>query len=162
MTIISALMIASFAIIYFITANNIQTENKNKIDLVTSADQNGQADLAKSLILVVNENGDIKDVSSSFNIPNETYQRMTGLAWKENRNYSTVKTDGAEWMYTIKPNGNTKLSRLYGEGNFYDIVFLDISDSSKALSSLLTVFLFVGFFMLFIIAAISVFLPVAP
>jgi len=150
-------MIASFAIIYFITANNVQTENKNKIDSVTSAGQSGQANVVGSLVLVVNENGDIKDVSSSFNIPNETYQRMTGLAWKENRNYSTVKTDGAEWMYTIKPNDNTKLSRVYGDGNFYDIVFLDISDSSKALSSLLTVFLLVGFFMLFIIAAISVF-----
>ena len=156
-TIISIMMIASFAIIYFITANNIQAENRNKIDSVSTADQSGQADPAGSLALVVDGQGDIMDVGPSFGIPEETCRIMAEAAWKENKNYSTITIDGAVWMYTIEPNGNTKLSKLYGNGDFYDIVFLDVSDSSKTLSSLFTVFLLVGFCLLLVIAAISVF-----
>jgi signal transduction histidine kinase len=101
----------------------------------------------------MNENGSIVGIDSSLNLPHETCQKAANLAWNQKKNYSTLKVDNRELMYLLRSSEND--SHLSTDDTLVYILFLDVTESSQSLSSLLTIFLVVGSFMLIIIAAIS-------
>ena len=158
MVIISVMMITSFTIIYFINYNNIQTYNKNRIDNVKIGEQRirpADAHPFPVFLVLVNENGGIVGIDSSFNLPNETYQKAANFAWNQKVNHTLLKIDNREFMYVIRSNETD--SHISAENTLSYILFLDVTESSQSLFSLLSVFLVVGFFTLIVIAAISFF-----
>src|SRR4051794_6121713 len=103
MAIISIMMIASFSVIYFITYNNFQTVNKNKIDSVEFTDKSTKkAASTSAFLIIVNENGEIEYIDSFFDMPDKTYQKAVELAWKEKMDYSVIKVGNVEWMYVLR------------------------------------------------------------
>lgn len=112
--------------------------------------------------ILVDKNGTVVSTDSFYDLAEETYQKLAELAWKQKTNYSVISVDGKEWKYVIEPayeiravyeNGQAQIAtNATGNDN---IIFLDVTDSSKTLLSLFYTFLIVALIMLFVIIAIS-------
>ncbi|WP_447402923.1 sensor histidine kinase [Lysinibacillus sp. fkY74-1] len=188
MSIISALMITTFCVIYFITYSNIQSENVKKLNDLSASPQKVDVSLLKmgeaavssnysmSFFIQVDEQGVIQKVNSFIDMTDETYEKAAELAWQEKKNNSVINLHGKKWMYKIMQpttmvrigeNGEMQFSTDGGQTwtvsvtghktNNYQIVFLDITDQSDTLTSLLITFLSVGIVMLFVIFIISMY-----
>ncbi|QOS99298.1 HAMP domain-containing histidine kinase [Brevibacterium sp. JNUCC-42] len=127
MSIISVLMITAFSAIYFITYNNIQSENLNKLSAssdgrtvafsvdATETKMGGtimdariiSSDYSMSFNIQVDNNGVIQKINSFIDMADETYERAAELAWHDKKNNSVINIDGKKWMYRISP-GNMK------------------------------------------------------
>lgn len=97
MSIISIVMIGAFAVIYFTTSNNIHTENQKKMDLLTSKPNTAYLNLpdaaarekivigiapsesSLSFNMIVNSYGDILQVISHIDMPEELYYKAAEL-----------------------------------------------------------------------------------
>jgi signal transduction histidine kinase len=188
-SIITLVMLAAFTMIYLTTYANTQAENRSKLDagmivrgaaVISEIPDTEQSppivvgervaihrispDDSRSFSVTVDEDGGILMINSFFEMPDEAYKQAAELAWNQKKDYSVIRIDGNDWMYSIKSiSGNTiiyKDGRQYitsGAVTQYNLTFLDVTDSNRALLSLLTTFLIAGFIMLFVIAAISFF-----
>ncbi len=182
MSIISILMLAAFVIIYFTTSNNVETENRNKLELLYSkpniafpnlpedTKQNKiitggiLSDFSFSFNIFVDLDGNIIKVISNTDMPEEIYFKATELAWNEKKDHSIISIEDKRWQYKIFPMNRTFVTREKGKqsiinfnDNNYQIIFLDVTDSHKTLTELLTTLFFVGIIMLFVIFTISLF-----
>lgn len=180
MSIISIVMIAAFATIYFITYNNINSENQNKLNsrsamqisirgtglpnvlekgrLIT---QNFSTGDPLSFNMEVDSKGNILNINSYIDLPKESYYKAFETAWSNKKNTSTISLEGKQWRYLI-----TQMSKriITGSGeqyesleNTYQLTFLDVTESNKTLFALLTTLLFVGLMMLLVIFIISLY-----
>ncbi|WP_019424387.1 sensor histidine kinase [Paenibacillus sp. OSY-SE] len=181
MSIISVVMIGAFAVIYLTTYNNIQTENQNKLELLSSkpnaAYLNLPDDTKKEKIIIgiipsesslsfnmlVNSDCEILKVISHIDMPEETYFKAAELALSGKKN-TIISLENKRWQYKISPMNGTLVTREHGKkliinsnGENVQITFLDITDSHKTLMELFTTLFFVGIIMLFVIFAISLF-----
>ncbi|QDX95428.1 GHKL domain-containing protein [Brevibacillus laterosporus] len=138
MSIISVLMITAFSVIYFITYNNIQSENLNKLsalsvgptldvpvdvtvtmDSITKMDgtvMDAQAfsissDYSMSFHIQVDDNGVIQKINSFIDMADETYERAAELAWHDKKDNSVINIDGKKWMYKISPEKGSAMIR---------------------------------------------------
>lgn len=186
MAVISLVMIAAFAAIYFITYTNIQKENQNKLEsiptLVRSAHSNPDlhelqfnhsgirvvlrvpVDYSQSFVILVNSNGQMVDVLSYIDMPDEAYEQIADKTWDKEKKDGTISFADRKWQYRIASfekkivlQENSEYPFIYNDYNdvHYQIAFLDITDSSRTLTQLLITFVLVGFAMLFIIFGIS-------
>lgn len=182
MTMISVVIITAFIVIYSVIHANIQKENQSKLDSIplvsrmasadTDSPQSNQDDMKMAIVripvdyslsfaVVVDKNGDVRDILSYIEMPDEVYRSIASSIW------STGKTDGAifledrEWQYRIAPYR----MYLYKEGKqqaitedeLYKIAFLDITDSSRTLTQLLITFILVGVGMLIVLFGVSIY-----
>lgn len=182
MSIISIVMIGAFAVIYFTTSNNIHTENQKKLDLLTSKPNTAYLNLpdaaarekivtgiapsesSLSFNMIVNSYGDILQVISHIDMPEELYYKAAELVRSGKKEGSTISLDDKRWQYQLSPLGGTLISHDNGKsfminanGDHYQITFLDVTASYNTLMELLTTLFIVGLMMLFVIFAISLF-----
>ncbi|MGG4441679.1 sensor histidine kinase [Brevibacillus fortis] len=136
MSIISALMITAFFIIYLITYNNIQSENVNKLNSLSVRSPTMDVTLSKmgetvlslnysmSFHIQVDAHGALQKVNSFIDMADETYKQAANLAWQEKKNNSVISLDGKDWMYRISEspvmvrmdeNGKMQYSRDSGQ-----------------------------------------------
>lgn len=175
-TIISIVMICAFVVIYFITYNNIRLENQDKLKSgvqVTTTDTpdsegagNGMEvhyyaspDSALTFTITVDEDGDILNIASIFDLPYEAYENAAEIAWN-NKNDGTLTIESREWQYAVNQRSSTNVNEENGQeisNNDYQIVFLDITQSNKTLFELFITLLIVGLAMLFVIFFISLY-----
>ncbi|KMZ44838.1 MULTISPECIES: HAMP domain-containing sensor histidine kinase [Bacillales] len=180
MSITSLLMIVAFSLIYWITYNNIQTDNHNKLNIqgtqsfiretsqgtVTQVlDTTAITDLnSKStssfLSVKVDSNGNLLDRYAGDPSLVNNIQKATQMAWKNRENSSTVSLEGRQWMYSIttpptmhivNPNGETQIL----QENYYIVNLLDITESHETLINLLTTLISIGLIMLVLIFFVS-------
>jgi len=178
MTIITIVMICAFAVIYFITYSNIKLENQNKLESgakVTSTNvpdfdgaENGaevhyyvSQDNKLTFTITVDEDGNILDIFSVFDLPDEAYENAAEIAWN-NKDGGVVTIEGSKWQYAVQQSGHKNVIEENGQAltvssNGYQIVFLDITQSNKTLFDLFKTLLIVGFTMLFVIFFISLY-----
>lgn len=182
MSITSMVMIAAFAIIYFITYSNIHSEIQNKLnsrsemqiqiegtDLPDDAEKRGGMSTARNFsledphlfIIEVDADGKILEINSFFDMPYEAYYKAAETAWNNKKNNSTITLEGKQWQYAIS---QIKKHVIQENGqqytvveNKYQITFLDVTTYNKTLFELLTTLLFVGLIMLFVIFIISLY-----
>lgn len=182
MSIISVVMISAFVVIYFTTYNNTQTENRNKLETLSSRINTGAlglpdgtkkdniiismipSDSSSSFRILVNSDGNIVKIISHIDMSEEIYFKAAELAWNDKKDYNIISLENKRWQYKISPirrnvitheNGSKTIMNFSG-GN-YQITFLDVTDSHKTLMELFTTLFFVGIIMLFVIFAISLF-----
>jgi len=182
MSIISVVMISAFVVIYFTTYNNTQTENRDKLEMLSSRVNTGglslpdgtkkdniiismiPSDSSSSFRILVNSDGNIVKIISHIDMSEEIYFKAAELAWNEKKDYSIISLENRRWQYKISPIGRNFITHENGsktiinfnDGN-YQITFLDVTDSHKTLMELFTTLFFVGIIMLFVIFAISLF-----
>ncbi len=182
MSIISVVMISAFVVIYFTTYNNTQTENRDKLEMLSSRVNTGAlslpdgtkkdnriismipSDSSSSFRILVNSDGNIVKIISHIDMSEEIYFKAAELAWNEKKDYSIISLENRRWQYKISPIGRNFITHENGsktiinfnDGN-YQITFLDVTDSHKTLMELFTTLFFVGIIMLFVIFVISLF-----
>ncbi len=183
--VISIVMLAAFAAIYLMASANATAANKAKLSgsgpmtdtSVTVTDQadpdivineNGQHTVRhfaagdQSMFTVeVDESGSVVTVDAPAPPDSEACQRLASQAWQQQRNYAVLQDNGRDWMYCINRDGAALITVTNGTQVTTTqppqrlIVFLDVTDSRAALTSLLWIFAAVGLVMLFVIAGIS-------
>ncbi|WP_273485197.1 sensor histidine kinase [Desulforamulus ruminis] len=178
MSITSLVMVAAFAIIYFITYSNIHSEIESKLNSrsetqitiqgktlpgaeigTRSIIQNLSLDGPFSFNIEVDSQGQILKINSFVDMPAEAYYKAAETAWNNQKNNSAITLEGRQWRYALSQMGKHVIS---GNGQSfivaedkYKIVFLDVTEYNKTLFELLTTLIFVGFIMLLVIFIIS-------
>lgn len=178
MTIISLVMFAAFAVIYFITYTNIQQENQSKLEAIprfaiaapgipglqespfSHSDQRIvvriPVDYSMSFTIWLNKNGQIVNVSSYLDLPSEVYEKIAEKTWSKGKKEGTISFENRKWLYRISSLENKQI-QIYGQqqvvfdSNLHQLAFLDITDSSRTLTQLLITFVLVGIAMLFVL-----------
>lgn len=183
MTIISIMMVAAFAAIYYITYTKIQLENQNKIHSITEVTsfdnsivfnenyftsnkitiQSIPSDYVHSFSIEVDENGNILTLQTLIDMPQDIYEEAAKYVFEEETN-SKVKLFNKTWQYEV--TDLNKSGVIMGENGSqfiinakerYLITFLDITESQNTLNGLLLTFLVVGLIMLIFIFLISMY-----
>lgn len=107
----------------------------------------------------MDEDGDILNIASIFDLPYEAYENAAEIAWN-NKNDGTLTIESREWQYAVNQRSSTNVNEENGQeisNNDYQIVFLDITQSNKTLFELFITLLIVGLAMLFVIFFISLY-----
>ncbi len=182
MTIISVVMLTAFIVIYSITYTNIQKENLSKLESIPRLPQIAliadnyepltnnsdpkvlvriPIDYSLSFAVLVNEEGQLIDALSYIDLPNEMYAKIAEKIWSMEKEDGTINFEDRKWQYRISSykrvvQKTTEQQKIYGDG-LYEIIFLDITDSSRTLTQLLITFVIVGTIMLGIIFIISLY-----
>jgi two-component system, OmpR family, sensor histidine kinase CiaH len=188
MIVLSVVMITSFTVIYFITYSGIQKENEQKLSLLPSVVVDNDENLAgdpeapkiednregntatknllpvdysNSFILIVDDNGNIRQISSHIDMPEAVYQNAAQV-WGDS-SIGTIVLEGRRWLYkastasTFKTFFDDDGGQQTIEEKQNQIAFLDITESFKSLTSLLFTFLIVGVLMLLVLFFISLY-----
>ncbi|MFD0617837.1 sensor histidine kinase [Paenibacillus sp. GCM10027629] len=179
MSITSLLMIVAFSLIYWITYNNIQTENQNKLNIqgtqsviretshgpvteiqgTTSITDLNSKPSSSFFSIRVDSNGNLLDRNIGSPSQINMIQKATQMAWK-NRENGSFTLEGKQWMYTVilpptthvvDQKGETRILQEY----YYTINLLDITESHKTLINLLTTLISIGLVMLVVIFLVS-------
>lgn len=182
MSITSLVMIAAFAAIYIISYNNVNSEISKKLNpqagiqiVVEGAElpddtensrpktlnRRASPDYSDSFIIQVDENGDILEIDSPFNMHDETYNKAADIAWSNKYKSSAITLEGKQWKYSITQMKKQVIQdggQSYTiEENKYQIMFLDVTMYKESLLQLLTTLLSVGIIMLIVIFLISLY-----
>ena len=180
MTITSLMMVTAFAVIYFITYSNIQSEIQNKLtsrlEMAIKIERSElQRNAEKGVAIVqrisledllsfnieVDANGSILNIQSFIDMPEEVYYKAAEAAWQHKDNYTTIMLESKKWQYVITPMNKQVLIRngqqYSSTQNKYKIAFLDVTDAHKTLFELFITLISVGLMMLFIIFVISLY-----
>jgi two-component system sensor histidine kinase CiaH len=186
MSIILVVMTAAFAVIYFITYSNIQTENQNKLKSIASLPrgvslmQEGEhitatqsnkkvigivpSNFSVSFNILMDDSGEVLKIVSFIDMPEEIYLKAAKLAFGSKNDMGTISLEGKKWMYSAtKLNGafvineNGKQIVTQTAETNRQIAFLDVTDSGKILTGLLMTCLIIGIAMIFVIFAISLY-----
>ncbi|MDR2156259.1 MAG: HAMP domain-containing histidine kinase [Clostridiales Family XIII bacterium] len=155
---LSAVILFSFTVIYFVTYNYMQgiiAENLRSIppDVMTNAilsereqlpernaaeglrvqgDTDLPMDYSKSFVINISKSGNILSVFSRIALTDEQYVKAARLARQTDAGKGRIRLAGARWQYIV--TGENKES----------IVFLNVDDYEKALSRLLLSMIAIG------------------
>lgn len=182
MSMTSTVMITAFAVIYIISYNNVNSEITKKLNLQAgmqtviegtelpddtenskpkTLNRSFSPDDTYSFSIYVDGNGEILEIDSPFNMPEETYNKAADIAWNNKKNSSTITLEGKQWEYAIAQMKKQVIQRN-GQSytvaeNKYQIMFLDVTMYKKTLFQLLITLLSVGLIMLIAIFIISLY-----
>lgn len=122
MSMTSTVMITAFAVIYIISYNNVNSEITKKLNLQAgmqtviegtelpddtenskpkTLNRRFSPDDTYSFSIYVDGNGEILEIDSPFNMPEETYNKAADIAWNNKKNSSTITLEGKQWEYAI-------------------------------------------------------------
>lgn len=170
MTIISIIILACFFIVYLITNLNIQKQNYEKLKSIAAKqmlldETNAKnrrvvevSDYYTSFSLLVDNNGNITKVQSSFDVPFDVYQQAFQIAIKEGKDTGMLKLLDRCWIYKINEtvsasiNTDKTITKTVTEKR---LSFLDVTDNYSVLNELVVTFFIVGAIVLVIIFFIS-------
>lgn len=149
MTVISAVMLIAFAVIYLSTYTNVQQERYSQLDKLTSQTYGDvkhalSSDkgimIKQSFILITVTNGQITDkVSYNMDLPDSAYQAILEEMWNNKNNEGIIEINGKKWQYLITPPekwagiGKPEIS----ENGDYKVYLIDINVSARSLTRLL-------------------------
>jgi signal transduction histidine kinase len=182
MSMTSMVMITAFAIIYFMTCSNIQSDIQSRLNVQSEMrvqeeetgvpEEKGtggtkaahayfSADDPLSFHIEVDANGDILHIYSPIDMPEKFYGQAAELAWGNKKNKTAITLDGKQWRYHIAPvrirviqeNGE----HVVTDKNRFNIVFLDVTAYAKTLHQLLTTLISVGVITILVIFAASLY-----
>jgi Signal transduction histidine kinase len=182
MSITSGVIAAAFAFVYFITYSNVQSDIRDRLHaqpetqmrLKSGApDKPGEQGLTKTTTrhvageganvfhIEVDADGNIVNVDSLVDLPEEAYRQAAETAWSNKDGHNAITLNGRQWRYEISPI-RIQVVREDGipvvvEENKYSITFLDVTESNRTLVQLLTTLLLVGFATLIVIFAVSLY-----
>ncbi|SDZ08231.1 Signal transduction histidine kinase [Evansella caseinilytica] len=177
MIVISIVMIAAFAVIYFITYTNIQKENESKLESIPTVARLYEigimqsrrnislvripVDYSLSFSILLDSEGQVVEVVSFIDMPDNVYSQIAERTWNPDKKDGTVSFENRKWLYRIS-DLNSKVviigneqQALFPDNVHYKIDFLDITDSSKTLTQLLITFVIVGMVVLIIFFGVS-------
>lgn len=165
-TIISIMMLISFTTIYILTLNNVRNDIKKELykisdinnrrideknnmppirnDNIAVADRIAPPEPSPSFTLAVDELGNILSIFSVFDMDDEFYKEIYGLAINRNLEMDQIKLEGKYWTF-LKRN----------HPNYAKIVFLDTTAQQTFLNGLIWTFITVATITLVIIFFIS-------
>lgn len=175
---ISAVMLVSFATIYMITFNNIQNQNKLKIENVSSKTMHTMELFGNTTIVnvpypsgeyiqafgvIINEQGEYVFESSFGALSQEVLLSAVNQVVTQNRENGRILLEDKQFQYTVSkpyakvevPKGNLESAPVVEQ--LYQIAFLDITESQQTLTQLLTTFIAIGIVTLFVILGISMY-----
>lgn len=180
MSMTSLVMIAAFAVVYFVTYSNIHGEIQNRLNAQSSKqvtlEDGGPApeidpdkppafvrhvssEGPASFDIEVDASGRILAVNSFIDMPDEVYAQAAALAWSQPNSHEAVTLEGRKWRYAVKPMSHQVIR---GDGqqytvleDKYSLMFLDVTDAYRTLFQLLMTLLAVGLGMLLILLATS-------
>lgn len=184
MTMVSIVVIAAFSVIYIITYVNVQEENKAKIEAIPKLpsivlgspyfydQQSGEVErrivfripveYSQSFIGLVRKEGEIIDIYSYIDLPEEVFRNIVGKAWQTGKTNGTLSFDNRKWQYNTSSLGDKLLIREYeghqeviDNSDYFLISFIDITDSSYTLTRLLITLFVVGIIVIFIFFGVS-------
>ncbi len=172
MLIISILMIIVFGTIYGIIYSNLQAQyqeelakvrlinldsikNINKFEDQGFRDEIGKIDTSFNILL--DENNEVTRISSYLDIEEVEYDEIIKNIVEIGENEGTIIIDDREWRYSKNEihSGIIK-SGVFGD-SYYEISFIDITNSEETLSMLLFILIIVGIITLIIIFFISLY-----
>ena len=181
MSITSLVIIVAFVIIYSVIYHNISSdieeklsegaatemtvygddlfENNNK-DTPYSFSQTLSTSGFSSFALIVDDQGEIVEIHSSVELPEEKYVKIAETVWKK-KGEDRIIFDEKQWQYEITPL-SVNVIQDNGEqfvvaDRLYQMTFLDVTEMNQTLRSLLITLLVVGFVLLVIIFFISMY-----
>ena len=181
MSITSLVIIVAFVIIYSVIYHNISSdieeklsegaatemtvygddlfENNNK-DTPYSFSQTLSTSGFSSFVLIVDDQGEIVEIHSSVELPEEKYVKIAETVWKR-KGEDRIIFDEKQWQYEITPL-SVNVIQDNGEqfvvaDHLYQMTFLDVTEMDQTLQSLLITLLVVGFVLLVIIFLISMY-----
>lgn len=161
MTVTSLILIVSFAVIYMTTYNNIQNDNLEKLDELSSnsflpnlpgnlMDSLPQflipSDYNLSFSLIVDENGNLQERFSYIDMPEDAYTEAAVKVWRNPQSNTPVQFNDRIWQYTVSPKSHYTISinNSIMDIDGYLISFLDVTESHRTLRVLLATFSVVG------------------
>lgn len=174
MTIISIVMLCAFTVIYMITYSSIQSQNKFKLDSISTNVLKYIDNYTTNNSFVIVDTSEYihsfsilidKDDNPIFdklygNVTKEFLAEAIDLALLEDDDSDKIILDKDIYQFSITPVfvqiDSTSSDRMQEE-SLRQITFLNITDSQKMLNQLLITFIVVAIFMLFIIFAISMY-----
>jgi two-component system sensor histidine kinase CiaH len=151
---ISLVIVVAFSVVYFATYNKIEHENKRRLQAMSMmplrpnrpfpgggiersfALEKFGADYRVSFVLFA-KNGELKNINSHLDFEDSVYKEALGKIGK--RPMGKITLGGRRWAYMIS------LVSLYGQNQYEQIVFLDITNGIKTLRALLITLTGVGF-----------------
>ncbi|SNS93284.1 histidine kinase [Anaerovirgula multivorans] len=177
MSITSLVMITAFAIIYFITYNNIHSEIQSKLtsraEMPIRMSMFNDAEKGVAVIqripledtltfnIELDSYGEILEINSFIDMPEEAYYKAVEAVWSKNKSSASITLEGRQWQYLITQKGRRMILRGGQQYSLvedkYLITFLDITAYKKTLFALLTTLIFVGAITLFVIFVISLY-----
>ena len=183
MSITLAVMLVAFMVVFLTTYGNIQTENQRRLDSVAAMPSGASAlpfgaqadrtvarialaDFSLSFHVLADADGAVLKAVSFIEWPEETYTQAAALALGGGGESGEIFLEGKRWLFRIsaaeanalfvaRENGRQTITPITEESRH--IAFLDVTDSGKMLSELLTAFLISGFAMIFVIFIISLY-----
>lgn len=181
MSIISLVIIVAFVIIYWVIYHHISSDIEEKLNegaateiIVYGDDLFGNGEVEKpfslsqalstsgfsSFVLIVDDQGEVVEIHSSFELSKEKYTKIAETAWKTKEKNSITFND-KQWQYKIAPL-SVNVIQDNGEqfvvtDHLYQMTFLDVTGTNQTLRSLLITLLVVGLIMLVIIFFISMY-----
>jgi signal transduction histidine kinase len=168
LVIISVMMLTAFAIIYFITYQNVQNDIEMRLRKISEFDRNPNSspgqfhnepgrteqeppknvepppDRSISFSLLTDGQGKVTTISSRLDMDSEFYESAKEEAVSQGRESGSFKLNGSSWAFTVKP---------VSEG--YSMAFLDVTSQHGFLTGLIYTFLIAAFVMLVVIFLIS-------
>lgn len=181
MSITSLVIIVAFVIIYWIIYHNISSDIEEKLNEGAATEMtvygddlfnNGGKDVAFSLsqalstsgfssfVLIVDDQGEVVEIHSSMELPEEKYMKIAETVWKMKGEYR-INFNGKQWQYEISPLSMNVIQdngeQFMIADHLYQMTFLDVTDAKQTLRSLLITLLVVGLIMLVIIFFISMY-----
>src|SRR5690625_3884930 len=113
-----------------------------------------------SFVLIVDDQGEVVEIDSSMELPEEKYIKIAETAWKM-KEKSNITFNDKQWKFEITPL-SVNVIQDNGEqfvvtDRLYQMTFLDVTEANQTLRSLLITLLVVGFILLVIIFFISMY-----
>ncbi|MEF3302204.1 sensor histidine kinase [Paenibacillus sp. GYB003] len=184
LSITSGVLAAAFAFVYFITYSGVQSEIRSRlgsqpetqIRLESGAPGVGEqgersvtrttsgyaaGDGANVFHIEVDADGNMLNVDSLVDLPDEAYRLAAESAWRNKDGRHAIALNGRQWRYGIAPI-QVQIVREDGvpvvvDENKYSITFLDVTETNRTLVQLLTSLLLVGFATLIVIVIVSLY-----
>lgn len=182
LAITSIVVIAAFAIIYFITYTNtnleIQSRLNSRLETQMIVEEGGKpysrpeevgtstsnaVSSSDPLLfnIEVDDQGRIININSFFDMSEEAYHKAAEIAWQNKNSNSIITLEGKQWRYGINPVSVRIISKdgkqITSTENSYSIVFLDVTASMKTLFQLLSTLIIVGLITLGVIFIVSLY-----
>lgn len=180
MSITSGVLAVAFAFVYFITYNNVQSDIRDRLrsqpetqmrlesgtpnipgeqGLARTTTRHIAGDGANVFHIEVDADGNMVNVDSVVDMPEEAYRQAAGIAWSDKNGRHAITLNGRQWRYGVSPI-RVHVVREDGipitiDEQNYSITFLDVTESNRALVQLLATLLLVGFSTLIVIFAVS-------
>src|SRR5690625_800702 len=181
MSITSLVIIVAFVVIYWIIYHNISSDIEEQLnegaptemavyrdDLLHNDVKAAPFALGQELstsgfssfVLIVDDQGEVVEIDSPMELPEEKYIKIAETAWKM-KEKSNITFKDKQWQFEITPL-SVNVIQDNGEqfvvtDRLYQMTFLDVTEANQTLRSLLITLLVVGFVLLVIIFFISMY-----